>query len=94
MAPYFFAKGNSLSNFSVSWEMEFIKACSNLVDNTILQEVMYKNAIEIEREPFSEEDKKFAAEIRASYGNVKFDVQDRMKHYEKRSRSAAEAVFP
>ncbi|MBR5268618.1 MAG: amidohydrolase [Lachnospiraceae bacterium] len=86
------ARGAALMT-STKMELEFIKACSNLVDNTVLQEVMYKNALEIEREPYTEEDYRFAAEIKASYGNVKLDIQDRMKHYEKRSRAAAEAVM-
>lgn len=74
-------------------EMQFIKACSNLVDNTTLQEVMYKNFIELEREPFTEEEKEFAAKISESFGGQNLDVQGILANYEKSHRAEAEAVI-
>ena len=35
-------------------EMQFVKACSNVVDNTVLEEVLQKNLEEVEREPYTE----------------------------------------
>ena len=74
-------------------EMEFIKACSNLVDNTTLQEVMYKNALEVEREGFTAEEQALAAEYHATFGNKKLDIQGLLKNYEKSNKAAAEAVM-
>lgn len=74
-------------------EMQFIKACSNLVDNTTLQEVMYKNFIELEREPFTEEEKEFAEKISESFGGQHLDMQSILANYEKSHRAEAEAVI-
>ena len=74
-------------------KMEFIKACSNLVDNTTMQEVMYQNAIEIEREGYTEEEQKIAAEFHATFKNKKLDIQAELKNYEKSHKAAAEAVM-
>ena len=74
-------------------KMEFIKACSNLVDNTTMQEVMYQNAIEIEREGYTEEEQKIAAEFHATFKNKKLDIPAELKNYEKSHKAAAEAVM-
>ena len=86
------AKGAALMT-GTEMKMEFIKACSNLIDNTTMQEIMYKNAIEIEREGFTEEELKLAAEYHAAVGNKKLDIQDALKYYEKSNKAAAEAVM-
>ena len=74
-------------------KMEFIKACSNLVDNTTMQEVMYKNALEVEREGFTEDEMKLASEYYATFGSKKMDIQAELKNYEKSNKAAAEAVM-
>ena len=74
-------------------EMEFIKACSNIVDNTTMQEVMYENAISIEREGYTEEELAIAAKYHATFGNKKLDIQAELKNYEKSHKAAAEAVM-
>ena len=86
------AKGAALMT-GTEMKMEFVKACSNLVDNTTLQEVMYKNAIEIEREAYTEEELALAAQYHASAGNKKLDIQKLLKNYEKSNKAAAEAVM-
>ena len=86
------AKGAALMT-GTKMEMEFIKACSNLVDNTTMQEVMYKNALEVEREGYTEEEMKLASEFYASLGSKKLDIQAELKNYEKSHKAAAEAVM-
>ena len=86
------AKGAALMT-GTEMKMEFVKACSNLVDNTTLQEVMYENAISIEREGYTEEEMKLASEFHATFGNVKMDIQAALKNYEKSNKAAAEAVM-
>ena len=49
-------------------ELQFVKACSNLVDNTVLEEVLQKNLEEIPREPYTEEELAFAKKIYDTYG--------------------------
>lgn len=86
------AKGAALMT-GTEMKMEFVKACSNLVDNTTLQEVMYENAISIEREGYTEEEIKLASEFHATFGNVKMDIQAALKNYEKSNKAAAETVM-
>lgn len=86
------AKGAALMT-GTEMKMEFVKACSNLIDNTTMQEIMYKNVLELEREPFTDDERQFAAEITATLGNKKLDVQGFLKNYEKSKRTAAEAVM-
>ena len=86
------AKGAALMT-GTKMELEFIKACSNLVDNTTMQEVMYKNALEIEREGFTTEEQAIAAEYHATFGNKKLDIQEQLKNFEKSNKAAAEAVM-
>ena len=49
-------------------ELQFVKACSNLVDNTVMEEVMQKNLEEIEREPYTAEEIEFAGKIGETFG--------------------------
>ena len=86
------AKGAALMT-GTKMELEFIKACSNLVDNTTMQEIMYKNALEVEREGFTAEEQAIAAEYHATFGNKKLDIQDLLKDFEKSNKAAAEAVM-
>ena len=86
------AKGAALMT-GTKMELEFIKACSNLVDNTTMQEIMYKNALEVEREGFTAEEQAIAAEYHATFGNKKLDIQDLLKDFEKSNKASAEAVM-
>ena len=45
-------------------EIVFDKACSNLIPNNTLEEIMYKNFVELGVPVFNEEEKKLAGEIR------------------------------
>ena len=74
-------------------EMQFVKACSNLVDNTVMEEVLQKNLEEIEHEPYTEEELKFAADIAATYGGNQIDMQDILSRYEKSHKKMVEELF-
>lgn len=74
-------------------EMEFVKACSNLIDNKTMQEVMYRNMLEIEREPYTEQEKQYAADMCATFGGQNLDLQAVLAKYEKSRRSEAEEVI-
>lgn len=76
-------------------EMQFVKACSNLVDNTTLQEVMQKNIEEIELYPYTEEEYAFAKAISETYGGQKVDIEGFLSRYEKSKKaSVEEKVMP
>ncbi len=76
-------------------EMEFVKACSNLVDNTTMEEVMQKNLETVEREGYTEEEYKFAEEIANTYGGQKIGLDMIKVKYEKSRRAEVEkAVAP
>lgn len=74
-------------------EMQFIKACSNLVDNTVLEEVLQKNLEEVKREPYTKEELLFAEKISRTYGGSKTDIQEVLKKYEKSRKKAVEEIF-
>ena len=73
--------------------MQFVKACSNLVDNTTMEEVLQKNLEEIEREPYTEEELRFAEEIAATYGGKKLDMEEILARYEKSRKAHVEEVL-
>ena len=50
-------------------EIDFVKACSNIIPNQKLEEVLYKNMEEIGVPTYTDEEKKFAAEVIKSYEN-------------------------
>lgn len=74
-------------------EMQFVKACSNLVDNTVLEEVLQKNLEEVPREPYTEEELAFASKIYETYGGNKIDLQQILSLYEKSRRKEVEAIL-
>lgn len=74
-------------------EMQFVKACSNLVDNTVLEEVLQKNLEEIPREPYTEDEILFAKNISETYGGSKRDIQEILKRYEKSRKKAVEKLL-
>ena len=67
--------------------------CSNLVDNTVMEEVLQKNLEEVEREAYTEEELKFAADIAATYGGNKLDMQEILSRYEKSHKKMVEELF-
>ena len=86
------AKGAALMT-GTRMEMQFVKACSNLVDNTVLEEVLQKNLESIEREPYTAEELDFAKRISETYGGNKLDIQELLKRYEKSKKKSVEAIF-
>ena len=74
-------------------EMQFVKACSNVVDNTVLEEVLQKNLEEVEREPYTEAELEFAKKLAGTYGGGELDVQDLLKRYEKSRKAEVEAFL-
>ena len=74
-------------------ELQFVKACSNLVDNTVLEEVLQKNLEEIPREPYTEEELAFAKKIYDTYGGDKTDLQQILSRYEKSRKAQVEALL-
>ena len=74
-------------------EMQFVKACSNVVDNTVLEEVLQKNLEEVDREPYTEAELEFAKKIAGTYGGGELDVQDLLKRYEKSRKAEVEAFL-
>lgn len=86
------AKGAALMT-GTKMEIQFVKACSNLVDNTILEEVLQKNLYEIERESYTAEEIKFAKEIAETYGGQKLTLEDVLSRYEKSRKSEVEELI-
>lgn len=74
-------------------EMDFVKACSNLVDNTVIEEVLQKNLEEVEREPYTDEEIAFAAKIAETYGGNKVDMQEVLSRYEKSRKKMVEEIM-
>ena len=74
-------------------ELQFVKACSNLVDNTVLEEVLQKNLEEIPREPYTEEELAFAKKIYDTYGGDKTDLQQVLSRYEKSRKQQVEELL-
>lgn len=74
-------------------EMQFVKACSNLVDNTILEEMLQKNLEEIPRDPYTEEEIAFAKKISETYGGNKVDLQQVLGRYEKSRKKMVEELL-
>ena len=74
-------------------EMQFVKACSNLVDNTTMEEVMQKNLESIEFEPYTEEELAYAKQMQDTFGGSKLNIQDILKRYEKSHKAMVEEVL-
>lgn len=74
-------------------ELQFVKACSNLVDNTTMEEVMQKNLESIEFEPYTEEELAYAKQMQDTFGGSKLNIQDILKRYEKSHKAMAEEVL-
>ena len=73
-------------------EMQFVKACSNLVDNTVIEEILQKNLEEVERVPYTDEEIAFAEKIAATYGGQKLELDAVLSRYEKSRKSMVEEV--
>ena len=86
------AKGAALMT-GTKMELQFVKACSNLVDNTVLEEVLQKNLEEIPREPYTEEELAFAKKIYDTYGGDKTDLQQVLSRYEKSRKQQVEELL-
>ena len=88
------AKGAALMT-GTRMEIQFVKACSNLVDNTVLEEVLQKNLEEIPREPYTEEELAFAKKIYDTYGGDKTNryTYRILSRYEKSRKAQVEALL-
>ena len=86
------ARGAALMT-STRMEMQFVKACSNLVDNTVMEEVMQKNLEEIEHYPYTEEEIAFASAIAETYGGNQVDMQKILSRYEKSKKKMVEELL-
>ena len=73
-------------------ETQFVKACSNLVDNTVMEEILQKNLEEVERVPYTEEEIAFAEKIAATYGGQKMQMDEILSLYEKSRKAQVEKV--
>ena len=71
-------------------EMQFVKACSNLVDNTTMEEVMQKNLESIPFEPYTEEELAYAKKMQDSFGGYTLDIQALLSRYEKSHKPMVE----
>jgi len=71
-------------------EMQFVKACSNLVDNTTMEEVMQKNLETIAFEPYTEEELAYAKKMQDSFGGYTLDLQSLLTRYEKSHKAMVE----
>lgn len=66
------ARGAALMT-GTTMEIDFVKACANVVPNKTLFQVMYKNLQEIGAPEFTQEEKEFATEIDQSAGERPID---------------------
>ncbi len=74
-------------------EMQFVKACSNLVDNTTMEEVMQKNLETVALEPYTEEELAYAKQMQDTYGGSSLDLQSILTRYEKSHKAMVEEVL-
>lgn len=86
------AKGAALMT-GTRMEMQFVKACSNLVDNTVMEEVLQKNLETIKRESFTEEELEFARKISETYGGNEIDINQVLSRYEKSRKAEVGALL-
>ena len=86
------AKGAALMT-GTKMELQFVKACSNLIDNTTLEEVMQKNLDALELPTYTEEEIAFAKQMADTFGGNKIDMQAVLNRYEKSNKPKAEAIL-
>lgn len=86
------AKGAALMT-GTRMEIQFVKACSNIVCNTTLSEVLQKNLEEVEREPYTPEEIKFAESLIETYGGKKDRLSDHADRYEKSRKAEIEKLM-
>lgn len=86
------AKGAALMT-GTRMEMQFVKACSNIVCNTTLSEVLQKNLEEVEREPYTAEEIKFAEDLIETYGGKKDRLTAHIDRYEKSRKAEVEKIM-
>lgn len=70
------AKGAALMT-QTKHEVVFDKACSNLIPNNTIEEILYENFMEVGPPRFDEDDKKYAKEISATLSDS--DINNEMK---------------
>lgn len=85
------AKGAALMT-GTTMEMQFVKACSNIVCNTTLSEVLQKNLEGVEREPYTAEEISFAEALIETYGGKKDRLSQHVGRFEKSRKSEIEKI--
>lgn len=86
------AKGAALMT-GTKMEMQFVKACSNIVCNTTLSEVLQKNLEEVEREPYTAEEIRFAEDLIETYGGKQDRLSQHVGRYEKSRKAEIEKLM-
>ncbi len=67
-------------------EKKFIKACSSLMDNTVMEEALQKNLEGIEREAYTPEELELAHALSVSAGGQKMDLEKLLENYDRSHR--------
>lgn len=67
-------------------EKRFVKACSSIVDNTVLEEALQDNLETIPRDAYTEEETAFAEEIFRTNREQRLDVEEYLGKYDKGRR--------
>lgn len=86
------AKGAALMT-GTKMEMQFVKACSNIVCNTTLSEVLQKNLEGVEREPYTAEEIRFAEDLIETYGGKQNRLSQHVGRYEKSRKAEIEKLM-
>lgn len=74
------AKGAALM-ISTQLETRFIKACSNVVPNNVLERLMHKNLSELPLPTYTDEEMAFAKSIRESVENLSNTLESKADKY-------------
>lgn len=56
-------------------EIDFVKACSNIIPNTVLENLLYQKLKEVPLPTYTKEDEDYAAKMQASIENVAYTVE-------------------
>ncbi len=83
------AKGAALMT-GTRLEIDFVKACSNVIINTALEKVLYRNMQEIPLPTYTDEEKKFAQAIINTYESK---TDEASKYYNKFGSTAPEESY-
>lgn len=74
-------------------EKQFIKACSSIVYNSVLGEVLQENMDSIKRYGYTDEEMRFALELSKTCGGQKLDIDSYLGSYDKARRKEITALL-